>query len=475
MIRESFLTLCLWLAGGGCLCLARSAGADASLILAEDGMTDYAIVIGMEAAAPVVNAAEELSHFLGEMTRAKFEIRRDDTPVSKFEIVLGKTNRKSLGDVPLALRPKTWEGFVILPEDGRLFIMGGQIPRGTLYGVYDFLEQELGVRFLAPEANHVPVRSTLRVPARARCYDPPFEYRAHMSPHNSRRGYDQWFGRSRLNSVATGWGNVRRVGHTVHSFAFLVPAKEYFEKNSEMFALIDGKRTPRELCLSHPETLRVATETALGWAQQAPDDPGIRSIIHISQGDTGSPGCQCPDCAAADKEEGAQFTGQLIRFVNKMARQIGRDHPNVYVETLAYHRSEYPPGKTVAEPNVSVWFAPIGLDLGRPLDEQPKHWNNLQGWRRVTKTIYIWDYPQGFHDLVAPFPSLWAQARNIQLFAENGMKDYMPQQPVTDGTEMRYLRNYVMTQLQWRPERNYRKITEEFCRLYYGGGRVSRS
>lgn len=59
-------------------------------------------------------------------------------------------------------------------------------------------------------------------------------------------------------------------------------------------------------------------------------------------------------------------------------------------------------------------------------------------------------------------------ARNIQLFAENGVKGYMPQQPVTDGTEMRYLRNYVTTQLQWRPEQEYRKLAEQFCRLYYG-------
>ena len=278
MMHWSPSTFWIWLAFAllvaGVPEFARLARAKAPLLLAQDGMTKYTIVIAKEAPEPVVNAAGEMSFFLEEMTRAKFEIRRENSP--------------------------------------------------------------------------------------------------------------------------------------------------------QMFALIDGKRTPRELCLSHPQTLRVATKTALAWAQQGSDDPGTRSITHISQNDTGSPGCQCPDCATADKEEGVQFTGQLIRFVNNMARQIGRDHPDVYVETLAYHRSEYPPGKTVAEPNVSVWFAPIGLDLGRPLDEQPKHWNNLQGWRRVTRTIYIWDYPQGFHDLLAPFPSLWTQARNIQLFAENGVKGYMP-------------------------------------------------
>ena len=471
-MHESASTLCARVAfalfAAGVPAMNQAARADATLVLAEDGKTGYSIVIAVEAAAPVVKAAEELSTFLNEMTGAAFDIRKDDSPATQFEIVLGQTNRKALSAVPSNLQPKAWEGFVILPENGRLFIMGGRIPRGTLYGVYDFLEQQLGVRFLAPEANHVPHNSTLRVSVSARVFDPPFEYRAHFIPHNARAGYGEWTTRSRINSIAAGYGNVRRIGRVVHTFAYLVPAKQYFEKNPDMFALIDGKRTSRELCLSNPDTLRVATEKAMEWAQGAPDDPGVKSIIHLSQNDTGSPGCQCPDCAAADKEEGTPFTGQLIRFVNKIAREIGREYPDILVETLAYHRSEFPPKKAVAEPNVGVWFAPIGLDLGHPLNEQPKFWDNLQGWRRVSKHIYIWDYPQGFHDLLAPFPSLWPVARNIQLFAENGILGYMPQQPVNDGTEMRYLRNYVFAQLQWRPDRDYRKVADEFCRLYYG-------
>ena len=401
----------------GASTFASPHGSNTVLTLAQDGMTDYGIVIAQNADKRIVTASEELAHFLTTMTRAKFEVRRDDSPVSDFEIVLGETNRKMLEGVPPALRPKTWEGFVILSEGDKLFIIGGQIPRGTLYGVYDFLERELGVRFLAPEVTHVPRRSTLQVAVPDRVFDPPFEFRAHMSPHNARDGYGEWSGRSRINSESVGWGSVRRIGRQVHSFAFLVPPKTYFDKNPEMFALIDGERSSRELCLSHPETLRVATEKALDWARSAPKDPDIRSIVHLSQNDTGSPGCQCTDCAAADAEAGTTFTGQLMRFVNKIAREIGRERPDVYVETLAYHRSEYPPANMVAEPNVVIWFAPIGLDLGHPLDEQPKHWNNLQGWRRVCPRIFIWDYPQGFHDLLAPFPSLWTTARNIQLFA----------------------------------------------------------
>ena len=77
----------------------------AALRLAQDGMTNYAIVIAADAADPVVRAADELSLFLGQMTRAQFEVRRDDTAASAFEIILGETNRKSLDALPSDLRP----------------------------------------------------------------------------------------------------------------------------------------------------------------------------------------------------------------------------------------------------------------------------------------------------------------------------------------------------------------------------------
>ena len=95
-------------------------------------------------------------------------------------------------------------------------------------------------------------------------------------------------------------------------------------------------------------------------------------------------------------------------------------------------------------------------------------YENLKGWTRTCETVYIWDYPQSFHDYLVPYPSLWPNARNIGIFAETGVKGYFPQQPTTDGSKMRYLRNYVISRQQWRPYGDYRKNAEEFCRLYYG-------
>ena len=461
-----------------------SAQAASELVLAEAGQARYAIVIAEEAAQQEQQAADELAYFLGEMTGARFPVVTDDETVGERLIVLGETSRKSLDDIPPPLRPEAWEGFVILPEDDDLYILGGQIPRGTLYGVYDFLEQELGVRFVAPQVNHVPQRTTLRVAVEARRYDPPFEYRAHHPPVQARAGYNDWMHRSRINSLAQGYGSVRRLGAMIHTFAALVPPKQYFAEQPEMFAMVDGKRTADSFCLTHPQTLRVATATARKWASQADSDPSKKWIVEIGQNDT-HVYCQCTACAAIGREEGAPFSGPLIRFVNAVAREIGKDHPHVLVETFAYITSEAPPRKTRPEPNVVIWFAPILKDNGRPLNQSQKRagpWmpgpvdkplatkslTYLRGWAGITRHLYIWDYPPSFADFLVPFPSLWATAENIRIFHETGATGYFPQQPNTDGTEMRYLRNYMLNQLMWRPRRDPRAVVEEFCQLYYG-------
>jgi len=96
------------------------------------------------------------------MTGAEFGVVRDSSAPSDFEIVLGDTNRNRMAEIPEELKTDNWEGFSIVREGTKLYIVGN-IPRGTLYGVYDFLDVELGVRFLTGEVTHVPRKRTLAV------------------------------------------------------------------------------------------------------------------------------------------------------------------------------------------------------------------------------------------------------------------------------------------------------------------------
>lgn len=469
------------------ICIMAPASAQAArLQLAAGGTTEYSIVIGAEAAAAERLAAEELALFLGRMTGADFPVVHANVgAASGPEIILGRTARNDDRELPEHLRPELSEGFAIVPRDDDLIIIGNT-PRGTLYGVYDFLEQDLGVRFLAPDATHVPLQPTLAVDVTERVYEPPLEYR---------NIYDdaRWCVRNRLNATWS-WvpmegelGGVRFIGPSfVHTFKHLLPPDRYFDEHPEYFALVDGRRLrtaggssrPAQLCLTHPDVLRIATGRVREWvgAYQADEDvyhPGTRMIASVSANDAGGH-CQCARCAAVNEDEGST-AGTLIRFVNQVAGALEADYPDLAIETLAYGATETPPRVTHPRDNVIVRLAPIGADFGSPLDDPDSAPNrsayqNLRAWSRICDRLYVWTYVCNFHAYFKPFPNLEHLDRDIRTWVRNGVRGLYAQSSHTPGSELRAVRHYLLARCMWRPETDARQAMKEFCRLYYGRG-----
>ena len=134
--------------------LAACAVISANRIIADDAPS-CRIVIPEQSKYAEKFAAEELASYLKEMTGAELQIVTDATPAYGREFVIGATSRKL--ESTLAEKPKTIEGFTIESQGNSIYIKGNS-PRATLYGVYDFLDKELGVRFLAFDYTYVPKR-----------------------------------------------------------------------------------------------------------------------------------------------------------------------------------------------------------------------------------------------------------------------------------------------------------------------------
>ena len=67
-------------------------------VLAENGATNWRIVVGEPASPSEVYAAEELQRFLKQMSGAMLPIIRDKEPISSNEILLGENKHlNSLG------------------------------------------------------------------------------------------------------------------------------------------------------------------------------------------------------------------------------------------------------------------------------------------------------------------------------------------------------------------------------------------
>ncbi|MBT3375841.1 MAG: DUF4838 domain-containing protein [Lentisphaerae bacterium] len=457
----------------------------APLPLASDAKTPYVIVIGKQACAAEEHAAKELAYFLEEMTDVEFPIRRDDAATSNHEIVLGRTSRLSLQTIAPELQPEVNEGFAILREDARLFILG-RIPRATLYGVYDFLEVELGVRFLAPEVNHVPRRTTLECDVTSRKYDPPLEYRnIYSNP--------EWAVRNRLNAT-WGWcpmrvmlGGCEYIGRSNHTLPVLLPHDEHFDQHPEYFAFVDGKRRKTTVpsgahrahpCLTNPGVLRIVVENVRKTIEDYRKHPGMYNpysqLVVPVEYDDHDQVCQCAECRAVNREEGTDG-GTLFRFLNTVAEAIEKDYPNVSIGALAYQATETPPKKTRLRKNVIIRFAPITSDFARAFDDPRSERNrasyrNLVAWSEATDRFHAWYYITNFSPFMVPFPDLRGLAANFRLLHQHGMRGLFTESSYSPGPSLRQLRHYLVAKLMWRPDTDARETIEEFCRLYYGKG-----
>ena len=78
-----------------------------------------------------------------------------DKKGSRFEIVLGQNDRLDRLNTGINLNELEADGFVIMTDSMRLIIAGGN-EKGTLYGVYTFLEKYLGCRLYSPDVKFIP-------------------------------------------------------------------------------------------------------------------------------------------------------------------------------------------------------------------------------------------------------------------------------------------------------------------------------
>ena len=121
-------------------------------------------------------AAEELQRILAEATGQRLEVVQNVSRPANH-IFVGPSE-------PMRTSPGGFDVKHFGPEDLRIVIYSGRIaiaggrPRGTLYGVYTFLEDYLGVRFLTADHTHVPKVGGWRVVGPVdRIYHPPLAFR----------------------------------------------------------------------------------------------------------------------------------------------------------------------------------------------------------------------------------------------------------------------------------------------------------
>jgi len=446
-------------------CRQQGVLAGDNITIARDGQSHCVIVLGEKASAPVRHAADELAVFLNRITGGKFDIV-NTASAEKANIYVGPEAAK-MADAGFTTEGLGDEGIIIRTTAKGLILAGGQ-PRGTLYAVYSFLQDQIGCRWWSSTAETIPQQKTIELAPLNITYIPPIQYRETF-------WYDafdaDWAVRNKSNGNSTylkeEHGSKHKYVGFVHTFCVLLPPDKYFAEHPEWYSLIDGERKKdAQLCLTNEQMRKELTENLKTALRKNPD----ATIASVSQNDGWAGNCQCPACKAVEEKEGSP-SGLMLQFVNAVACDIEKEFPNVAIDTLAYCYTQKPPLHTHPRENVIVRLCNYKSSFCKPLTDpcNKEFYDDITNWSKMCSRIYIWDYVTNFAHYVQPHPNLRVLGPNIKFFAQNNVKGIFEQGAYQSyGAEMAELRAWVIAQMLWNPDLDGDKLIDEFVNGFYG-------
>jgi hypothetical protein len=433
-------------------------------------MRDWDIVVDSEAIPSEKYAAQEFQRFFEQATGILLPVHDTNVNASNHAYI-GNSAALTESGIMVDVSELGEEGLHVIIKKNLLAIVGGR-PRGTLYGVYQFLEDELGVRFLTHDHTHVPVSSKARILCREYVYKPPFSFRWSYYAENSKR--PDFAARLRVNTVTADEKLGGKTGQNLisHSFHKLVPFSKYGKDHPEYYALVDDKRDTNtvwggpQLCVTNPEVVKVAAEAAIRFL-----DEHRFSNISVSQADTDKY-CRCGRCQEVNMREGTPMGSQLA-FVNAVAELVEKAHPNVKVGTLSYWYTRKPPKTIRPRHNVQIQLCSIECCTLHPIDDpdcprNTEFCRDVNEWGKIYGDVWVWNYNTNFTAYDLPFPNLRSIGPNIRYFLRNNAKGVF-MQANGNGTsgELSDLRNHVISRLLWNPSLDDQKLIVEFVKLHY--------
>jgi len=375
-----------------------------ALELIKDGRSEARVYAKVGAPDLVQDAATQLGAILSKMSGAEIPVARVAGSAEIDPAMPAIVLDALAADLGLKMEKasRARDGFRY-KVDGKRLLLVGESPRGVYHGVFDLLES-LGCGWYTPGAvgEVIPSRPTVALPdGLDHCeVSDSINRRFWYGGKNGVEGTGEWALRNKGLLVTGSWR---------HAWGGLVPAKDYFEKHPEYFSLNRGQRSPKQLCTTHPDTIRIAAESLI--AQMAKDD----AIVFPAGPNDGGNLCECENCAKLDtpgylepSSHRPACSTRVFQFARDVAEITAKKFPDRDLGVLIYSEySRIPARLDRLHPNVFPMFAPIRRcrlhGPGNPLCPPNLLWQQeIEGWARLTKKMGFYIYNYNLADSLVP-------------------------------------------------------------------------
>ena len=403
-----------------------------------------------------IYAAEQLQRYLKYATGVELPLDTDSSEATEYEILVGNTNRTKEDTSEYGI-----EEYIIKTEGKNLIITGGE-QRGTIYGVYSFLEDYIGCRFFAEDCETIYKSDEIVIPSDINDrFKPTLEYRD-------------------TNDKTYQGGEIASKRKINSSFC---RAMTYYQGSSVDFAggafvhtmdtVYDLADQGHQPCFSSEETYQTVLEKTRKILKASPN----AELISVTQNDNNN-ACTCKDCTLVYHEEDSR-AAPLLRFVNRLAEELEDEYPNIKIQTLAYMFSNEAPKITRPHENVIIELCSLDACCGHPLGDLSCPTNaefrgQIADWSKLTDNLYVWYYVVEFTGNAknAPFMNFNSLYDTYTLFLRNNVTGVFNEANMNEESpEFGALRSYLLSKLMWEPDmtrEEYDTAISEFIAAYYG-------
>ncbi|MBP5222724.1 MAG: DUF4838 domain-containing protein, partial [Lachnospiraceae bacterium] len=519
-------------------------------ILVKDGVPASEIILGNRPTASAQLGAFELQYAVKRMTGAKLPILEQATKSKNFKIYIGdhpiagipahnslkdETIIRKFSGNQVALTGGDTSGYGkvdynrwdTFPSSGLYegyYFYPGIGYNGSLFAVYDFLEDLCGVRYFwhNDDFNIFPESKTLAVEKIDRRHKPPMD-----AFRNFNRADKKWKDNTARTYVLTRlrWRAVHVFGGTTHNStsiyykhwgkaAFEPLGKAFTVQRPEMFAKgYEGqgrrpsevaqyyrhhKDVPPQVCFSSPEAVEYfAREAEIyynggnsigGWGNSRGSLPVTKCIIPVTEGkpwffpfesnDT-SYFCKCEKCLkkiTGDKNVLATLNASEAKmsFVSAVARRAAQLNPNIGISTLAYAQTFVYPDKVNFPENMSFELCvPVYQfwhpEVKRINEKEIQKWIDKSGKRPLTLWLYCYGSKHDavyHHNNYKTFPTFYPRkaAEMVKGFVNQGFRGLVFECRYTHSL----FRAYTIMRTAYDPEADTDTLLDDFFEKGFG-------
>lgn len=346
--------------------------------------------------------------------------------------------------------------------------------RGSLNAVCGYLKS-LGVRWYLPGelGEIVPTRKSIPLPKLDETVRPDFEVRRfNVRPATVPPDTAKWAMRLGLRDP---YGLM-----VAHGMASLTSRDDVYAEHPEWFALYGGVRryqpgySKNQLCYSNEELF----QETLRFCRVMFDHYGY-DAVSVMPPDGYTAICQCQKCAGRDQlDRGSRgsLSNYVWGFVNRVAQEMGKTHPDKRIVNAAYGVYTLPPTNIDRlEPNVQV----VIVGGRRPRSSRPEDQKEVralrEGWKAKTNRPYVIfeNYPitdRGWYLPAFVARTIGESVRETK--GESRGEDIWLSFGPTFETEdlgFNHFQVYFTAEMYWGgKDRKVEPLLNEYCTQFYG-------